>query len=98
MDITGIFSLPQFIAFISQADYLIAASTGPLHIASSLGIGAIGIYPPIRPMHPGRWQPIGKKAQALVINKSCSDCRKNPHSCICIDQVNAKQIADIMLK
>lgn len=98
IDITGIFSLPQFIAFINQADYLVAASTGPLHIASSTGIGAIGIYPPIRPMHPGRWQPIGKKAQALVINKSCSDCRKNPPSCICINQINAKQVADIMMK
>jgi heptosyltransferase-3 len=98
VDITGIFSLPQFTAFINQADYLVAASTGPLHIASSLGIGAIGIYPPIRPMHPGRWQPIGKKAQALVINKSCSDCRKNPQSCICINQINAKQVADIMMK
>ena len=98
VDITGMFSLPQFISFINQADYLVAASTGPLHIASSLGIGAIGIYPPIRPMHPGRWQPIGKKAHALVINKSCSDCRKNPHSCICINQINAKQVADIMMK
>jgi ADP-heptose:LPS heptosyltransferase len=98
IDITGIFPLPQFIAFIGQADYLIAASTGPLHIASSLDIGAIGIYPPIRPMHPGRWQPIGKKAQALVINKSCSDCRKDPHACVCIDLINAKQIADIILK
>ena len=98
VDITGIFTLPQFITFINEVDYLVAASTGPLHIASSLGIGTIGIYPPIRPMHPGRWQPIGKKAQALVINKSCSDCRKNPQSCICINQVNAKQIANIIMK
>ncbi len=97
-DITGLLSLPQFISFINESDFLVAASTGPLHIASSLGIGAIGIYPPIKPMHPARWQPIGKNAKALVINKSCSDCRKNPQSCICINQITAQQVAEIILK
>jgi ADP-heptose:LPS heptosyltransferase len=95
-DITGKLSLPQFIAFISKANYLVAASTGPLHIASSLGIGAIGIYPPIKPMHPGRWQPIGKNAKALVIQKSCDDCRKNPQVCSCINLIEAKQVAAII--
>jgi ADP-heptose:LPS heptosyltransferase len=95
-DITGKLSLPQFIAFISKANYLVAASTGPLHIASSLGIGAIGIYPPIKPMHPGRWQPIGKNAKALVIQKACDDCRKNPHGCSCINLIEAKQVAAII--
>ncbi len=98
MYVAGMFSLPQFIAFVGQVDYLVAASTGPLHIASSLGVGAIGIYPPIKPMHPGRWKPIGKKAQALVLNKSCNDCRKNPIGCTCINQITAKQVADRLLK
>ncbi len=96
IDITGLFSLPQFIAFISKANYLVAASTGPLHIASSLGIGAIGIYPPIKPMHPGRWQPIGKNAHTLVIDKSCSDCRKNPQACSCINQIKAQQVITLL--
>lgn len=98
VDLTGKFTLNEFIAFINQADYLVAASTGPLHIAAACGIGAIGIYPPIQPMHPGRWQPIGKKAQALVVNKACSDCRKNPQSCNCINEIEAKKIADIIRK
>ncbi len=93
-DITGKLSLPQFIAFISKSNYLVAASTGPLHIASSLGIRAIGIYPPIKPMHPGRWQPIGKNAKTLVIQKSCDDCRKNPQACSCINLIEAKQVAN----
>jgi heptosyltransferase-3 len=96
-DITGKLSLAQFIAFISKANYLVAASTGPLHIASSLGIGAIGVYPPIKPMHPGRWQPIGKNAKALVIKKSCDDCRKNPQTCSCINLIEAKQVADTII-
>jgi ADP-heptose:LPS heptosyltransferase len=65
MDVSGKLSLPQLIAFISSCDTLVAASTGPLHIASAVGIRAIGLYPSKRPMHPGRWMPLGAKATYL---------------------------------
>ena len=65
-DITGMLNLNEFIAFISRCDGLVAASTGPLHIAAALGIQAIGLYSPKRPIHPGRWAPIGKKAKFIV--------------------------------
>lgn len=92
IDITGKLSLDEFITFISKADYLVAASTGPLHIAAAAGIGAIGIYPPLRPMHPGRWQPIGKKAKVASVNKFCSDCRNQPQQCHCMNEVTPAQI------
>lgn len=41
---------------------MVASGTGPLHLAAALGINAIGLFPTIRPIHPGRWQPIGMKA------------------------------------
>ncbi|MBX2841528.1 MAG: hypothetical protein KTR26_07135 [Flammeovirgaceae bacterium] len=62
IDITGKFSLEEFISFIDLTQGLIACSTGPLHIAAGLGKFALGIYPSNRPMHPGRWAPIGEKA------------------------------------
>lgn len=65
-DITGMLNLNEFIAFISRCDALVAASTGPLHIASALGLKAIGLYSPKRPIHPGRWAPIGKNAKFIV--------------------------------
>jgi heptosyltransferase III len=68
-DISGQLSLVEFIAFISKCDAIVAASTGPLHIAAALGIQAIGLYTPKPPMHPGRWAPIGSKAIALVANE-----------------------------
>ena len=76
INLTGKLSLQQFIAFINHCDVLIAASTGPLHIAAALGKKAIGLFAPMRPIHPGRWKPIGKQANYLVLNKDCSDCRK----------------------
>jgi heptosyltransferase-3 len=85
-DITGIFTLSEFISFISQADGLIAASTGPLHIAAALGKLALGIYPPIKPMHPGRWQPLGKNASYAVAEKQCNACRKS-NKCKCMKDI-----------
>ena len=82
IDLSGKLSLPQLIAFISSCETLLAASTGPLHIASAVGIRAIGLYPSKRPMHPGRWMPLGANAtyledgvvdEAVVLNISAEE-------------------------
>lgn len=66
IDAGGKLRLDQLIALIGACDALVAASTGPLHIAAACGIRAIGLYSPKRPIHPGRWGPIGADAYALV--------------------------------
>jgi len=65
----GVFNLEELIVFISTCDVLVAASTGPLHIAAALGIRAIGLYSPKRPIHSGRWAPLGVDAHVLVSDK-----------------------------
>ncbi|THU41726.1 glycosyltransferase family 9 protein [Niastella caeni] len=86
-DITGKMSLNEFIAFIKQCDGLVASGTGPLHIAAALGKDALGIFPPIRPIHPGRWAPLGKNAQVFVLDKQCVECKGNKVPCSCIINV-----------
>jgi ADP-heptose:LPS heptosyltransferase len=44
-DLTGRLSLGELMSFIARVDGLVAASTGPLHLAAALGIHALGIYP-----------------------------------------------------
>ncbi len=68
VDLTGKLSLPEFISFINEADILIAASTGPLHICAALGKKAIGLFLDKRPIHPGRWAPIGKDTHVVLMN------------------------------
>lgn len=96
-DITGTMSLSQFIVFIQQCDGLVANSTGPLHIAAALGNDALGIYPPMRPIHPGRWAPLGPKAKVFVLDKECSDCRKGG-SCHCINAIQPEAISEELFK
>jgi len=91
-DLSGKMNLEELISFISKADTLIAASTGPLHIAAATGITAIGIFPPIRPMHPGRWAPIGDKTKVFVLDKpNCNDC-KDGSECKCMSSIKAEDI------
>jgi ADP-heptose:LPS heptosyltransferase len=59
IDETGKYSLKELMNYIKSCHSLVAASTGPLHMASTLGVNAIGLYSEIRPMHGGRWAPIG---------------------------------------
>ena len=65
-DVGGQLDLDALIALIGACDALVAASTGPLHVAAACGIRAIGLYSPKRPIHPGRWAPIGTDVHALV--------------------------------
>ena len=91
VDITGLMSLGQLIAFIKRADGLVACSTGPLHLAAALGINTLGLYPDVRPIHGERWGPLGKKAgyikssnaeldtiQANEVYKLITEWSKNP--------------------
>lgn len=94
-DLTGKLSLQQFIAFISRCDALVAASTGPLHIAAALGKKAIGLFSPMRPIHPGRWMPVGKQARYLVFDKDCEAC-KNKKDCHCITCIKPAEVIRLL--
>lgn len=95
IDLTGKLSLHQFIAFIAHADALVAASTGPLHIAAALNKTAIGLFSPKRPIHPGRWMPLGERAHYLVFDEKCELCVKKKE-CDCITRIEPKQIVDLL--
>jgi len=97
-DLTGKLSLAQLLSFIATADGLVAASTGPLHLAAALGRNALGLYPPMRPTHPGRWAPLGPHAEFLVFDRpDCQDCRREPASCTCIKAIAPLQVLNHIL-
>jgi heptosyltransferase-3 len=95
LDITGKLTLDEFISFINLCDVLVAASTGPLHIAAALGKKAIGLYSPRRPIHPGRWAPVGKDAHALVFDANCEQC-KSKKNCNCIEKIDVQKVVHLI--
>lgn len=96
-DLTGRLSLAELMGLISLSDALVAASTGPLHLAAALGIRAVGLYAPMRPIFPQRWAPVGDKATFLVLDKSCNDCRKTS-DCACIRAITPEAVLEKLLK
>jgi len=98
IDITGKMSLPDFMSFIAQCDGVVACSTGPLHIAAALDKDALGIYAPLHSIRPQRWGPVGKHAEAFVVNRQCSDCYKNKMACHCIHEINSSVIKEALDK
>lgn len=92
-DLTGAVSLKELIALIQAADGLLACSTGPLHIAAALGKYTLGLYPPMQPIHPARWSPLGKKADYLVLDKDCNVCKKGG-TCACMQAIKPSHVAE----
>jgi heptosyltransferase-3 len=87
-DTTGKLTLRELINLIEHSDYLIAASTGPLHIASASGITSIGLYSRLKPFYPQRWGAIGQKS----INLTSS----NKQSEICLADIKEIRALDIL--
>lgn len=92
-DLGGRFSLGQLLAFMARCQALVACSTGPLHMAAALGLRAIGLYVPMRPLHPGRWAPLGPGAQALSLPGPCEKCRHDAANCSCIAAIRPQDVA-----
>lgn len=63
------FDLPQLIALLRRAKFLVAADTGPLHLASALGTPVVGLYGPTDPARNGPFS----KHDVVVRNASAAD-------------------------
>ncbi|SFC68844.1 ADP-heptose:LPS heptosyltransferase [Collimonas sp. OK412] len=98
-NVCGKYSLDQLSSLINAADGLIASGTGPLHISAALGQRTLGLFPPTRPMHPGRWAPLGRRAQALSLPVSCTGCKDSQAAtCACMENITPESVAEIVLR
>lgn len=95
VDTTGKLSLDQLLTFISSCDYLVACSTGPLHLAGVFGLNTIGLYSPKRPIHPGRWKPLGKNVH-IVINDETVEHSKIRTSLNEVEQIESFRVIDLI--
>jgi ADP-heptose:LPS heptosyltransferase len=100
-DLTGRVTLSGLLSLIRAADGLIAASTGPVHLAGALGIRALGLFTPRSPMNPTRWRPIGEKAEYLCAGGACpmEACKPSYHGgpCPCTAAIAPRQVVDRVL-
>jgi heptosyltransferase-3 len=96
-DLTGKISLGELISLINAADGLLAASTGPLHVAAALGKHALGMFAPFRSKHSGRWGPIGPRAHVFQRANKCGSC-PDPSDCECMRQISPAEVRTCLLE
>lgn len=95
----GTLDLHQLMSVLANAKAVIASSTGPLHIAASMGTNVIGLYVPVGTFAPHRWAPIGRNANVILPNIEKINCHKhclNPDNCSCINQIAVDEIIKIV--
>lgn len=58
-------SIPQLIALLRRAQLIIAADTGPLHLAAALGTPALALFGPTDPARNGPWSPMPARTRVI---------------------------------
>ncbi len=66
-------SLSQLYSLIRRFDVFIAPDTGPMHIASALGVPCLALFGPSSPLWNGPW---GEQHRVIYKNPGCSPCYK----------------------
>jgi ADP-heptose:LPS heptosyltransferase len=67
--------LPALAAVLQKAVFVVAPSTGVIHLANSMGTPVIGLYPPIFWESPTRWGPYGNSGIVFVPDREkCQIC------------------------
>jgi len=95
IDVTGQLSLSQMISLLSEVKVAVACSTGPIHIKSIIGGNAIALFATRRPIHPGRWRPLGLKSTVLVFDENCPGCKKSK-SCRCLENISVANVLNFI--
>ena len=95
VDLTGRLELAELIALLAKVDGMVAAGTGPLHIAAAAGARTLGLFPPTPPIHPGRWAPQGPHAEFLTAPAACAaHGRAGDAACGCMRAISVAAVFD----
>ena len=103
-DLTGTLNLEQMIALLSEACGLITTSTGPAHIASSVGTPVATFYCPAIPHSPDRWGPLENLERVItpkLENSHCQmkQCPHGTHGCLatCLQDDQISKVLNYLL-
>ena len=92
VDVCGKLDLDGLLALIGACDGLVASGTGPLHLSAALGRPTLGLFPPVKPIHPARWGALGTRAEVLCTSQPCPGCA-DPAACACMLAITPQEVA-----
>jgi heptosyltransferase-3 len=89
-NLSGKLDVRELAALLEKASFLVANSTGPLHLGVAVGTPVLGLYPQIPVMGPRRWGPYTENARVLTPEKplECDTCAGKPEiPCSCMASI-----------
>lgn len=91
-----LFDLPELLALLRRAKFLVAADTGPLHLASALGTPVIGLYGPTDPARNGPFA----RQDVVVRNASPGDTtyRRDKTPASSMTSITVEQVLDAVAR
>ncbi len=93
--LSGTLSLKQLAALAKRASLFVANSTGPLHIAATVGTPVVGLYPQITALSAARWGPYTSRKSILSPKDKPADCRKclgGTMPCECMSSISVEAV------
>ncbi len=86
-------NLSELIALVRKSRLMVSGDSGPLHLASALGVPVVGIYGPTDPDRNGPWNP---HDSACTIRYECSPCylRVCPIGIQCMKKLEVDPVLD----
>jgi heptosyltransferase-3 len=97
VDLTGL-DLRELIAVLAKMDGMISGSTGPVQVGAAVGIPTLTLIPPTRPIHPGRYAPLGARAEYITPATECAACAAGSTPCSCMDAVLVRDVVERVAK
>lgn len=72
----GKLSTIELLTVLNYASFVVAPSTGVVHLAASLGVKTIGIYSPVKSQNVVRWGPKGDNVITITPQVDCPGVKK----------------------
>ncbi len=98
INLVGNNDISQAASFLKRSSLFISSDTGPMHIASSVGIPVIAILGRSLPgLSPQRWGPHNKKSAFIHKDVGCAECLA--HNCrknfLCLQAITAEDVLNL---
>ncbi len=95
LNLSGKTSVSHLASILKRCSLFISNDSGPVHIASSLGVPVISIFGRNQPgLSPRRWGPLGKRDKYLHKDVGCIQCLA--HNCkkefICLKAISVEDV------
>ncbi len=90
----GQLGIKEMLALLSQAQIMVANSTGPLHMAVAMGTPVVGLFCPLQACSPLRWGPYHRQDSVLMPPvPPCTACdRRRCQQSNCMELITVAQV------